>query len=218
MPLTFVKPNIIGTKISRAVQVLVHAVSVFYLIYAYWLALADKIGGDPVESLLHFYGVASLRLLLLALLLSPLVRYLRQPRLMRLRRPLGLYAFAYACAHIAVFAVYELGLDMRLFLSEIVARPFITVGLVAWLVLLVLAVTSIPVLVRKLAQRWQPLHKTVYLAGVLICVHFIWSVKANLTEPLFYIFALAVLLLARWAMVRRYLSFTLFRANIRSKS
>ncbi|BFM05486.1 protein-methionine-sulfoxide reductase heme-binding subunit MsrQ [Halioxenophilus aromaticivorans] len=171
---------------------------------AYWSALNDTIGGDPVESLIHFYGLSALRLLLLSLVLTPLVRFSRQPALMRLRRPLGLWAAAFATAHLAVYVVYDLQMNWALVLSEVIERPYITVGFVAWLVLSVLAVTSLPRLVRALGKRWKPLHNTVYLAAALVCLHFLWSVKADIVEPGLYILILAVLLFLRKEKLFRY--------------
>ncbi len=198
-------PNIISRRLSGWLRLVLHVICCFLLIQGYWLAWTDNIGGDPVESLIHFYGITSLRLLLLTLMVTPFVRYCRQPALMRLRRPLGLYSAAFATSHFIIYIVYELNCQWSEVLTEIVARPYITVGFVAWLILTVLAITSLPKLIRKLGKHWKPLHNLIYLAGILVCLHFIWSVKADITEPALYIFMLAILLLLRLDKLQRYL-------------
>lgn len=202
--LSVLPPNTLTRGHATVLRLCLHIVCCYWLVSAYWLALNDAIGGDPVESLLHFYGLGALRLLLLSLLVTPLVRYLRQSRLMFLRRPLGLYSAAYATAHIAVYVVYELQFDWSQIFAELIERPYITVGFVAWLILVVLAVTSLPRLVRILGKRWKQLHNTVYLCALLGCVHFIWSVKADIVEPGLYLFMLAVLLFLRKEKLLRY--------------
>lgn len=202
----FLPPNTLTTKRIAIVRLLLHGGLLFLLGYWYWQALNDAIGGDPVETLLHRYGVTALQLVLASLCVTPLVRYIRQPALMRLRRPLGLWAAAFACAHIWVYLAYELQWDWQLVFSELAKRPYIWVGFAAWLILMILAVTSIPKLVRRLGRRWKTLHNTVYMAAILICVHFLWSVKADLTEPALYSALLAVLLFLRAEKLRRYLT------------
>lgn len=197
-------PNTITHQHTNWLRLALHLVCIFILVQAYMRALNDTIGGDPVESLIHFYGLGALRLLLLSLLITPLVRYFRQSAVMRLRRPLGLYAAAYAVAHFAVYIVYELQFDWPQVFSELVKRPYITVGFVALVILLVLAVTSLPRLVRRLGRRWKPLHNMVYLAALLICTHFLWSVKADIVEPGLYFVMLIVLLYMRKDKLLRY--------------
>ena len=197
-------PNRISRTHVVYVRVVIHVLCCWWLISAYRAALNDTIGGDPVQSLIHFYGTGGLRLLLLSLLITPAVRYLRQPALMRLRRPLGLYAAAYATAHFAVYVVYDLQMNWLEVFSELVQRPYITLGFVAWLLLSVLAITSIPRLVRALGRRWKQLHNSVYLAAAIVCVHFLWSVKADIVEPGLYIVILLILLFMRKDKFFRY--------------
>ena len=130
----------------KIVQLLLHIGCWWWLGRGYWLALNDKIGGEPVESLIHLYGITALQLLLVTLVITPFVHYSRQSALMRLRRPLGLYSALFASAHLAVYIVYELQWQWRELISEVIKRPYITVGFCAWLLLTALAITWRPFL------------------------------------------------------------------------
>lgn len=178
----------------KILQLLVHGLSLGWLGWAYYLGFSDQLGGDPVEGIIHYTGKGALHLLMLTLLVAPLSRWLQQPRLMRLRRPLGLYSALWAVAHISNYVIFDLKFDWPLIASELVTRPYIVVGLTALLILLVLAVTSLPHLIRKLGRRWRTVHSGIYLALVLACVHFWWSVKGFELEPLIYGLAVLVLL------------------------
>lgn len=178
----------------KILQLLVHGLSLTWLGWAYYLGFSDQLGGDPVEGIIHYTGKGALHLLMLTLLVAPLSRWLGQPRLIRLRRPIGLYSALWAVAHISNYVIFDLQFDWPLIASELVQRPYIVVGLTALLILLVLAVTSLPRLVRKLGRRWRTVHSGIYLALVLACVHFWWSVKGFELEPLIYGLAAVVLL------------------------
>ena len=174
----------------------IHLGAFLPLAYTFYLAASDQLGGDPVEALLHFTGIGGFNLLLLSLLVSPLAKKFKQALLLRVRRLLGLYAFVYALVHLLSYIVFELQLNWALLVSEIIKRPYITVGFAAFLILTALALTSSQLAQRKLKARWQRLHNWVYLALLLVALHFIWSVKSDLTEPLIY-WAMALFLLAQ---------------------
>lgn len=164
----------------------------------------DSLGADPVAALTHATGEWALRLLLLGLALTPLRRLTGQAWPIRFRRLVGLYAFFYACLHLAVFLVLDLGGYWTQIFEDIVKRPYITVGFAAWLLLLPLALTSTRGWMRRLGRRWSQLHRLVYAVGVLAVLHFLWLVKSDLREPLVYAAILAVLLGARlWWRLRR---------------
>jgi methionine sulfoxide reductase heme-binding subunit len=164
-------------------------------------ALQDGLGADPVAALTHRTGDWTLRLLLACLAMTPLRRILGAPWPVRFRRLLGLYAYFYACLHLAVYAVLDLGFWWPQLLGDIAKRPFITVGFAAWLLLLPLALTSTKGWMRRLGSRWAKLHRAVYLAAGLGVLHYYWGVKADVREPLLYAAILAVLLGMRvaWA-------------------
>jgi methionine sulfoxide reductase heme-binding subunit len=156
------------------------------------------LGPNPVEALLHGLGLWGLRLLLLTLCVRPAAVTLRQPRLMRLRRMVGLWAFTYLVLHFLTWLVLDRGLDFNGIAADIVKRPFITVGFTALLLLLPLAVTSTDKWMRRLGRRWHSLHRLVYVAALLGSLHFLWLVKADWREPALYIAAYTVLMLWRW--------------------
>ncbi len=152
------------------------------------------LGADPVAELTHATGDWALRLLRACLAMTPLRRLLGQPWPIRFRRLVGLYAFFYACLHLAVYVVLDLGSYWPQVLEDIVQRPYITVGFSAWLLLLALALTSTRGWMRRLGRRWGQLHRAVYAAGGLAVLHFLWLLKSDLREPLVYASILALLL------------------------
>jgi len=116
---------------------------------------------------------------------------------LRIRRMLGLFAFFYVTLHFVIYAGLDLGLDWSHLGEDIIKRPFITIGFLAWLLLIPLALTSTNAMMRRLGRRWKKLHKLVYLIGMLGVVHFVWLVKKDLLEPLIYAGIFIVLMLLR---------------------
>lgn len=157
-----------------------------------------SLGPNPVEALLHGLGLWGLRLLLLTLCVRPAAVTLRQPRLMRLRRMVGLWAFTYLVLHFLTWLVLDRGLDLGGIAADIVKRPYITVGFTALLLLVPLAITSTDRWMRRLGRRWHSLHRLVYAAALLGSLHFLWQVKADWREPALYLAAYSVLMLWRW--------------------
>lgn len=191
----------------NSIKVLIHLVSTCWLAMTFYAAINDRLGADPVESLLHFTGIGSLHLLLMSLTISPLVRYGRIPALIRVRRLLGVYSFVYALAHFLTYLLFELQLDWSLIISEIIKRPYITVGFTALLLLAILSATSPLYVQRKLGgKRWQKLHKLVYVAVLLVLLHFSWSQKTWLQDASVYWLVGLFLLSFRTPPVQRYLA------------
>jgi sulfoxide reductase heme-binding subunit YedZ len=157
-----------------------------------------SLGPNPVEALIHSLGSWGLRLLLLTLCVRPAAMLLHQPRLMRLRRTIGLFAFAYLALHFLSWLVIDRALDLPGIVADLAKRPYVTVGFTALLLLLPLAVTSTDAWMRRLGGRWQTLHRLVYPAALLGCLHFLWLVKADWREPALYLALLAVLMAWRW--------------------
>ena len=177
-------------------KALAHALALLPLAGLVQGVIEDSLGADPVAALTHATGEWALRLLLLGLALTPLRRLTGQAWPIRFRRLVGLYAFFYACLHLAVFLVLDLqGFWTQIF-EDIVKRPYITVGFAAWLLLVPLAVTSTQGWMRRLGPRWHRLHRLVYPAAILGVTHFWWQVKADWREPAVY--AAVLLLLLAW--------------------
>jgi sulfoxide reductase heme-binding subunit YedZ len=162
-----------------------------------WRASADLLGANPIEEITHYTGEWTLRFLLLTLLMTPLRRFSGWGWPVRLRRMLGLFAFFYASLHLATY----LWLDQFFLWGEIwldiLDRPFITVGMLAFVLLLPLALTSNRAMSRRLGKNWKRLHRLAYVIPVLGVLHFWWLVKADVLEPFVYAVLLAGLLLAR---------------------
>lgn len=158
----------------------------------------DSLGADPVARITHDTGTWALRLLLLGLALTPLRRLSGQAWPIRFRRLVGLYAFFYACLHLATWLVLDLGGYWTQVFDDLAKRPYITLGFSAWLLLVPLALTSTRGWMRRLGRRWGQLHKLVYAAAALAVLHYLWLVKADLREPLAYAAILALLLGLRW--------------------
>lgn len=171
---------------------------------ALWLAagalgaMGVSLGADPVHTLVHDNGTMTLRLLVATLLVTPLRQLSGHNDLLRLRRMLGLFAFFYGVLHLLSWAVFDLGLDLSLAVSEVVKRPYLLVGMSALLLMLPLAATSTDRMMRRLRRRWTQLHRLVYVVAVLGAWHFWWQVKKDIREPLAY--ALIVALLLGWRL------------------
>ena len=185
-------------------KIAIHLLSFLPLLALYILAFDDQLGADPVKEVIHFTGIGAFNLLLISLLLTPLARKYRQGYLLQTRRLLGLYSFTYALMHLLSFLAFEVQFDFTLFLDEIIERPYITVGMMALLILCSLAVTSITALKRKMGKSWQRLHNWVYGASLLIALHFLWSVKSDIIEPGIYIVITVFLLSLRRDKFKRW--------------
>ncbi|MFA7504410.1 MAG: protein-methionine-sulfoxide reductase heme-binding subunit MsrQ [Burkholderiaceae bacterium] len=185
------------------VRAIVFVVSLGPLLRLVVLGAGDGLGANPVEFVTRSLGTWTLVFLCLGLAISPL-RWLGAPAaIVRLRRMLGLYAFFYASLHFLMYLWLDQWFDWRAIVADIVERPFIAAGFVAWLLMIPLALTSNRFAMRRLGSRWQLLHRLVYLlvpAGVL---HFWWhkAGKNDIGEPAIYALIVALLLLAR--VVRR---------------
>lgn len=172
-----------------------------------WLVrglMRGALGPNPIETLTHTTGMTALVLLLVTLAVTPLRRLTGWNPVIRLRRPLGLFAFFYAVCHFSIWFVFDMVFNWRWMLEDIAQRPYITVGMGALLLLVPLAVTSTKGWIRRLGKRWVKLHRLAYVATALAVVHFFWLVKSDIRLPVLLGACLAVLLLARlpWGRLR----------------
>lgn len=149
-------------------------------------AVRDALGADPAEKLLHETGEWALRMLLLSLAVTPARRLLGLSWLAPHRRTFGLLAYFYACLHFTTYLVFELEFEWGELGTDVLERPYITVGFTTLLLLTPLAFTSTRRAMRRLGLRWRKLHRLAYVAVGGGVVHFLWSVKADITEPLVY--------------------------------
>lgn len=143
-----------------------------------WQLRHNGLGPEPSETLQAFTGTWTLNFLLLTLCISPARALTGQHWLLRLRRMLGLFAFAYALLHLFSFIGYDHGFDLTAIARDVLKRPFIAVGLAALLLMVPLAATSNATAIRRLGGRkWQELHRNIYLIAILGCVHLLWQSK-----------------------------------------
>jgi sulfoxide reductase heme-binding subunit YedZ len=165
------------------------------LAYYAWGAWQDTLGANPVEAVTRGLGDWTLRLLLITLTVTPLRRFTGWHWLLRLRRMLGLFTFFYVCLHLTTYLWLDQFFDWQAIARDILKRPFITVGMSAFILLVPLAATSNNAMIHRLGgRRWQALHRAVYPIAILGVTHYWWMVKKDITEPVIYAVILALLL------------------------
>ena len=157
----------------------------------------DTLGANPIEAITHNTGEWALRILLLTLAISPARRIFRINSLIKFRRMLGLTSFIYVAAHFLIYIVLDQWFDFSAILEDIKERPYITVGFLAFILMIPLAITSTNAMQRRLQSAWVKLHKLVYVIAVLAILHFWWLVKADFLEPAIYAGILLILLAYR---------------------
>lgn len=160
------------------------------------------LGANPVERLTHVTGLTVLVLLLLTLTITPIRRITGWNPIIRLRRPMGLFAFFYAVMHFSIWFAFDMVFNVTWMLEDIAERKYITVGMAGLLVLTPLALTSTKGWIRRLGKKWKILHMGAYIAPMLGVVHFYWLVKADTRLPVFLGVCLAILLAVRTPWVR----------------
>lgn len=166
------------------------------LAFLLFRSLTDGLGAEPIEEITHRTGSAAITLLMATLAVTPARRLTGWNGVIAARRPLGLFAFFYACLHFVVY-LFDQWFAWEYILEDIAERPYVTVGFTALLLMVPLAVTSTRGWIRRMGKGWQKLHRLVYLAAGLAVVHFLWLVKADLREPLVYAAVFAALMAFR---------------------
>jgi sulfoxide reductase heme-binding subunit YedZ len=166
--------------------------------------ITGQLGANPVEEILDRFGNWGLRFVMITLAVTPLRQLTGWNWLTRFRRMLGLFTFFYVAMHFMTWLVLDQGLYLPGIAEDIVERPFITIGMLALVLLTAMAVTSTNGMRRRMGRRWNQLHYGVYVVGVLGVWHYWWQVKADIREPLIYAMILTLLLGYRaWRRLRR---------------
>lgn len=168
-----------------------------------WLGFGNQLGPDPGKALVDSFGLWALRLLLVTLALRPLRELTGLSGFIRVRRLVGLFAWFYATLHLAAGIFYVIGWSLPELLKAVSEKTYIVLGAFAWLMLLPLGLTSNQWSQRKLGKSWRKLHRLIYPAALLACLHFIWLVRSDYLQPAFYIFILVLLLAARVSVFSR---------------
>lgn len=187
--------------VRRAIYIVGMMPAVWYL----YAGFTDQLGIDPQNVLERALGLWALRFLIISLAVSPL-RRMGGPNLIRYRRAVGLLAFYYALLHVSAYVLLDQQLDFAAIWADIVKRPYITIGLLAFAILVPLAVTSNTPMIRRLGARWNKLHRFVYLASAAAVLHFMMLVKVWQVELLIYAACVALLLVFRLqqSLVKRF--------------
>lgn len=188
-------------------KVVIHLSAIATLTWLAYLVDQDLLGADPVKELTHFLGKTALNFLLLSLAITPVIKRFKQPLLIRVRRLLGLYSFAWVSLHLLVFIWLDLQWEFLLFFDEVIKRPYLSFGAVALIILLLLSITSITAIKKKMKKSWLTLHRFVYWAALFATIHYYWSVKSGLIEPTIYLAICFYLLSERKQYFRRLLKF-----------
>ena len=191
--------------------------------------MAGNLGADPLAEITNGTGLWALRFLAVTLAMTPLRRVSGWNGVIRFRRMMGLFAFFYGSLHVGVFVIADrlasLGFptlaswqtirDLAASIgTEVYQRPYIAVGLTAWLIMLALALTSTTGMIRRLGgKRWQALHRLVYGAAIMGAVHYWWSVKADVRNPRAYAVVITALLAYRMVLWTRTLATSNMQAS-----
>ncbi len=179
-----------------------------------WLVrdfLHEQLGANPIQTLLRDIGDWTLRFLLIGLAITPVKILTGWGELTRYRRMIGLFTFFYAFLHLASYIGLDQFFEWRIIVEDIVKRPFITIGMIAFALLIPLALTSTKGMIKRLGgRRWQALHRVVYVVGVLGVIHFYMMIKADFREPIIYGAILSLLLGFR--------GFTILRRSAKRRS
>ena len=162
----------------------------------YWL-FTGNLTANPIDFITDTTGTTALVFLVISLTVTPLRRLTGWNSVIKLRRMLGLFAFFYACLHVSTWVILDWFFDVASMAADVVKRPFITLGMTTFLLLLPLALTSTAAMIRRLGKRWTQIHRLVYLAAITAVIHFWWVVKADFREPRWYALAVTILLTFR---------------------
>jgi len=191
---------------QRVIKPFIFVLCLLPLVLLFLNFYLDELGANPFEVLTRSTGEWTLRFLLLTLAMTPLRQLTGSAWPLRLRRMLGLYTFFYVCIHLTTYLVLDHFFDWNEIIKDIVKRPYITLGMLAFTLLVPLAMTSTKKMMQRLGKRWKSLHKLIYVIAILGVLHFILLVKADLREPIIYALILLSLPLPRLkpALLQKY--------------
>lgn len=199
-------------KISR-LQIVTHIGSLTPLGLLVLNFFLDNLTADPIQAATQRTGNTAIALLALSLACTPINTLTGFSAILKLRRPLGLYAFLYAAIHLLIYVGWDYGFAWGLIFDTLTEKRFILAGSAAFVILLALALTSFKWSMRQMGKNWKRLHRLVYAAGGLVVLHYAWALKGDLLRlqgdvfmPLFYIAVLAILLVLRIPAVRMYVT------------
>ena len=191
----------VNTAVRRIPVWLVYTLGLLPAPWFLYLGLTGGLGVEPIKALEHELGLLALQIMVAGLCITPLRRYAGL-NLLRFRRALGILCFTYVALHLLVWLVLDVQSLERVW-ADIVKRPYITIGMTAFVLMIPLALTSNDLSVRKLGPLWRRLHKLTYIVVPLGAIHFVMLRKGFQLEPLLYLLAIAVLLALRLPLLAR---------------
>jgi methionine sulfoxide reductase heme-binding subunit len=184
----------------RWTKIVVFLLCLTPFIWLAWLFWKQDLGPNPLETITHFTGDWAIRLIVATLAITPLRKLLQLPDLIRFRRMIGLFAFFYGSLHLLIYLYFDRLFVFSSILKDVAKRPFITMGMASFLLMLPLAVTSTRGWIRRIGgKRWQALHRLVYASAIAAVIHYYWLVKSDVRLPLLYGSLVGILLLFRVA-------------------
>ncbi|OIQ32373.1 MAG: sulfoxide reductase heme-binding subunit YedZ [Roseobacter sp. MedPE-SWchi] len=189
----------VNTTLRKIPTWALYLIGALYPAWLLYLGVTGGLGPDPVKALEHEMGERALQLLVLGLAVTPLRRFVGV-NLMRFRRALGLLTFTYVALHLLVWLLLDVQIISQI-LADIAKRPYITIGMVGFVLMLPLAVTSNNISVKRLGRRWKRLHLLTYPVAILGGVHFVMLAKGFQIEPLIYLAVILALLATRLPLV-----------------
>jgi sulfoxide reductase heme-binding subunit YedZ len=200
--------KILGSGWTKAAVFLLCLTPFLLLLWPFWklitTGIAPELGANPVEYITHDTGNWTLRLVLITLTVTPLRKIFNQPKLVRYRRMLGLFAFFYVCLHFMTWFILDKSFSLPDMWADVLKRRFITVGMLGFAMLVPLAITSTAGWVRRLGfAKWQRLHRLIYFIALAGVIHYYWLVKSDVRLPLMYGAILALLMLYRFLTWRQ---------------
>jgi sulfoxide reductase heme-binding subunit YedZ len=182
----------------RLLRLAVHACCALPLAFLAFQALGGELGANPIETVIRNLGDWALRLVVIALAVTPARLLTGWSILASYRRMAGLWAFAYGVLHLAAYVVLDQFFDWPAIGEDILKHKFITAGMAAFILLVPLAATSTQAMIRRLGgRRWRQLHRLVYPAALLAGIHYVWMVKVDISQPLVYVSIIVFLLFIR---------------------
>ena len=190
-------------KLKHWPAILTHVAALTPLAVMVWGYARGQLSANPIREITLRTGKAALVLLVLSLAVTPIHVLFGIRPVQKLRRPLGLYAFLYASLHGLTFVGLDYGFNLGLLLQEVLQKRFVQAGILAFLLLLPLAITSTRGWMRRLGKNWKRLHRLVYLAALAVVVHFVWLAKGDVREPLAYGAVVVALLIVRFPPIRK---------------
>ena len=161
-----------------------------------WDTLQGHLGVDPVRDIEHRLGRTAIYFLIATLTVTPLLR-LTRVNLVRFRQALGLICFTYLLCHVAAWIAFDMGFLWAQIVKDVIKRPYLIFGMIAFLMLLALAVTSNRWSIRRMGAGWRQLHRLIYPAAILAAAHWLWALKVWESWPLMILSVILTLLSLR---------------------